>query len=93
MSNLRTMQTVSIEELGRALSEELGPKYKVSVSSPDTLKVGRSGVMPSKVVLCHDDGTTTFQVKTTGLFVSRLIQVFSVNPAVQRALTHRYPPS
>ena len=91
MPTLKTNQEVGVDDVQRALSDELGPNYRVTVASGSTLKVGRTGVIPASVEISHRDGMTMFKVATTGLIVSRLIQAFSINPRVRRALAEAYP--
>ena len=90
MSKLQTRQQVGVEEVQHRLSDELGPSYRVAVGSNSSLKVGRPGVIPSQVKVRHTEGGTTFEVRTTGLIVSRLIQAVAINPRVRRALEQLY---
>ena len=87
---VQTSQEVAVAEVQRTLSEALGPKYHVSVVSDSALKVGRTGVIPSKVELSRAHGMTTFKLRTTGLIVSRVVQAVWVNPRVRRALEQAY---
>ena len=87
---LQTKQEVDVEEAKRALADALGPKYRVSVTSGSTLKVGRAGVIPARVQVLSSGGMTTFKVQTTGLIASRVIQACSINPRVRRALRESY---
>ena len=90
MSTVQTKKDVTIESVQRALSDELGPSYRVSVDSDSTLKVGRTGVIPARVTISHTGDTTTFRIITTGLILSRIAQATSINPRVKRALEHAY---
>jgi hypothetical protein len=90
---LQTEREVGVDEACQTLADALGPKYRVSVASGSTLKVGRAGVIPAKVEVGSSHGTTTFTVHTTGLIVSRVIQACSINPRVRRALRESYPTS
>lgn len=90
MSTVQTKQEVTIEGVQDALSNELGPIYRVAVDSNSTLKVGRTGVIPAKVTVTHRGDTTTFKISTTGLILSRVAQATSINPRVKRALEHAY---
>jgi hypothetical protein len=91
MAKLQTTKAVEVEDARRTLADVLGPQYRVTVSSSSTLKVGRTGVLPSKVTLSHSGGGTSFDVRTTGLIVSRLVQAASLNPRIKRALAEAYP--
>jgi len=91
MPVLRTDSEVRVEDVHRVLSDALGPSYRVTVMSPTMVKVGRAGVIPSQVEISRSGGMTTFKVHTTGLIVSRLVQVCSVNPRVRRALQEGFP--
>lgn len=86
MAKLQTAHQVEVEELRRTLSEALGPSYRVTAQSGSTLKVGRTGVIPSRVKLSHTNGGTTFTVQTTGLILSRLVQAATINPRVRGVL-------
>lgn len=88
MSTVQTKREVSLEEVQHALSDELGPHFHVKVNPPSTLTVGRTGVIPTKVVMSRRGDTTTFKISTTGLILSRLAQATSINPRVKRALQH-----
>ena len=91
MSTLRTRRDVGTDEVVRTLTDVLGPQYRVTATSNTTLKVGRTGVIPSKVQVIRCDGITVFKVTTTGFVVSRIIQAMSINPRVRRALETAYP--
>jgi len=90
MSSVETTKTVSVDELQRVLSDALGPRYRVSSTGGSTVKVGRTGVIPSEVVVTRSDGKTVLKVRTTGLVVSRIVQATSINPRVRRALEQAY---
>jgi len=90
MSTVRTEREVTVEDVQCTLADLLGPKYHVTVASGSTLKVGRTGVIPSQVKIRRASGTTEFKVTTTGLIVSRIVQAVSLNPRVKRALERAY---
>ncbi len=90
MSQVQTKGDVTAEELEHTLSEALGPRYRVSANGRSKVKVGRTGVIPSEVEIAHANGMTIFKVRTTGLIVSRAIQVASINPRIRRALEEAY---
>ena len=89
--SVQTKQRVDIDDVQRKLSDALGPGYRVTVASGSTLKVGRTGVIPAKVKFIRSDGRTVFKVCTTGLIVSRIIQVCAINPRVRHALKKSFP--
>jgi hypothetical protein len=84
------MREVTVEDVQHALSNELGPNYRVAVDSNSTLKIGRTGVIPAKVTVICRGNTTTFKIGTTGLILSRIAQATSINPRVKRVLKHAY---
>jgi hypothetical protein len=90
MAKVQTSKEVGVEETQRRLSEALGPRYRVTIASDFTLKVGARGMLSSHVTLSHANGGTTFSVQTTGLIVSRLIQAATINPKVKRALSDAF---
>jgi hypothetical protein len=90
MAILQTNQNVGVDEVRQKLSDALGSAYRVTAVSDSTLKVGRTGVIPSRVTVSHANGGTTFKVQTSGLIVSRLVQAASINPRVRRALADAY---
>ena len=93
MSTVQTKQRVDVNAVQEALSAALGSSYRVTVASDSTLKVGRPGVIPAKLKLSWSGDTTTFKVTTTGLILSRIVQAWSINPRVQRALQESFPTS
>jgi len=86
MSTVQTKKEISVDDVRQVLSNELGSRYRVNIESNSTLKVGRSGVIPSKVTVSRHGEITTFKIATTGLIVSRIIQATSINPRIKRAL-------
>jgi len=90
MLTVQTEKELDINDVRAALVSELSANYKVTVASPSTLKVGRSGVMPSKVTMSRQGNTTTFKIAAAGLFVSRIVQAASINPRIKRILEARY---
>lgn len=91
MPTLKVSQDVGVEDVQRTLTEVLGPKFRVTIGSGSVLRVGRTGVIPSRVRVHSANGETTFQISTTGLIVSRLLQATSINPHARRALEQAYP--
>jgi len=89
MSTVQTERQLDIDDVRAALVNELSASYRVSVVSPSTLKVGRSGVIPSKVTMSRQGNTTTFKIATTGFVVSRVVQGISINPRVKRILEEK----
>jgi len=90
MSTVQVKREVTVEDVQHALSDELGPHYRVNVASNSTLHIGRTGVIPSKVTMTRRGDTTTFKITTTGLILSRVAQATSINPKVKRALENAY---
>jgi len=90
MSQVQTKQDVTVEELEHTLSEALGPHFRVNATGRSKVKVGRTGVIPSEVEIARANGMTVFKIRTTGLIVSRVIQVASINPRIRRALEEVY---
>ena len=90
MSTVQVKREVTVEDVQHALSDELGPHYRVNVASNSTLHIGRTGVIPSRVTMTRRGDTTTFKISTTGLILSRVAQATSINPRVKRALEHAY---
>lgn len=85
-----TRQEVTVEDVRHTLSDALGPRFRVTVTSDSTLSVGRTGVIPAHVHIQRAGGETTFSVRTTGLIVSRIAQVVTIYPRVRRALMEAY---
>jgi hypothetical protein len=90
MPTVRIKRELTVEDVQQTLSDELGPHYRVAVDSNSTLKIGRPGVIPSKVTMTRRGDMTTFKINTTGLILSRVAQATSINPRVKRALEHAY---
>ena len=93
VSTVQIKREVTVEEVQHALLDELGPHYRVTVDSTSTLKIRRTGMIPSKVTMTHRGETTTFKISTTGLILSRVGHATSINPRVRRALNHAYSES
>lgn len=84
-------QVVSLEDAQRALSEALGPGYKVSTKSDSSFRVHRSGVLGVIVTMSWAEGATTFRVRPEpGLLVMLFNAVYTA-PKVRRALVRAFP--
>ena len=90
MSSVQVRREVTVDDAERALSNELGPHYRVSIDSDSTIKIGRTGVIPAKLTISRRGDTTMFKISTTGLIISRIVQATSINPRVKRALENAY---
>lgn len=91
MFTVQTEKEIGIDDVRATLSDSLGRSYQVTVASASTLKVGHSGVMPTRVKMSQANGTTTFTTSNSGLLVSRLIQAVTVNRRIRQALRQAYP--
>jgi hypothetical protein len=92
MSTMPTMlkQVVGLEDVKHALSETLGPDYKVNTKSDFALTVHRSGLMGVRVTLSWSEGTTTFRVRPGGAILVLLFNTLYTAPKVRRALVRAF---
>jgi len=89
--SVQVKQEVDVEVVQRALSDALGPAYKVNVTSDSTLKVSRSTLMIATVRMRRPGGMTTFRVSGFGFLLGKLINSLTIAPKVRRALSQAFP--
>ena len=81
---------IAVEDVRRTLSEALGSKYKVNVTSDSTLKVSRSSLLIATVRMRRSGGITTFRVSGFGLLLGKLINSIVIAPKVRHALRQSF---
>ncbi|HMK99144.1 MAG TPA: hypothetical protein VK428_03050 [Acidimicrobiales bacterium] len=84
-------QVVSLEDAKRALSEALGPGYKMSTKSDSSFTVHRSGLLGVRVTMTWADGATTFRVRPEGAILVLLFNAVYTAPKVRSALVRAFP--
>lgn len=84
-------QVVSLEDAERALSEALGPGYKMSTKSDSSFTVHRSGLFGVRVTMTWAEGATTFRVRPEGGPLVLLFNAVYTVPKVHRALVRAFP--
>ena len=84
--------TVTLEDAKRALSEALGPGYKMSTKSDSSFTVHRSGLFGVRVSMTWADGATTFRVRPEGAILVLLFNAVYTAPKVRNALARAFPP-
>jgi hypothetical protein len=68
---VHSSRNVSIGDVQRALSEALGPDYRVEVTSPSSLRV-QNGVMTATTRVTHSGAGTDFRI--TGLGIAHRVR-------------------
>ena len=86
-------QVVSLEDAKRALSEALGPGYKLSTKSASSFTVHRSGLLGVRVTMSWAEGATTFRVRPEGAILVLLFNAVYTAPKVRSALARAFPPT
>jgi hypothetical protein len=89
--SVQVKQEIDSGAVQRALSDALGPAYKVNVTSDSTLKVSRSAVMIATVRMRRSGGITTFRVSSFGFLLGKLLNSLTIAPRVRHALSQAYP--
>jgi len=84
-------QRVSLGDAERAVSEALGPSYKVSTKSDSSFTVHRSGVLGVTVTMTWAEGVTTFRVTPAPGLLVMLFNALYTAPKVRRALVRAFP--
>lgn len=80
---------ITAEEVQQALSEALGPHYKVTVKSGSMLRVTHNMTWAT-VHISWSPGHTSFRVHGHGIIVLRAIDAMTVTPKVRHALEHAF---
>ncbi len=86
MSALHVDHDISVEDLQQLLAEQLGAGYKITVTSPSTLKVSRNSLMIATVRKTNDGGGIALHVSSFGLIVGRAVNALTIAPKVRHAL-------
>lgn len=86
MARLTIDREVSASELERSLSDALGARYSVNAQTETRLRVRRGAMIAVPVTLTPQGGSTVISIGTSGLLISRLVQVLVLHPALKRAL-------
>jgi len=82
-------QEISIEDVQRTLSNALGSSYKVTVTSPSTMRVSRYAGWA--VVKMHSaGGMTTFRVRGGGFLLSLIVNSLTIAPKVRHTLDRAF---
>jgi len=91
MAAIEVNRNIELESAQRALSDALGPGYRVSVSSASALKVARNFIVWATVRVSWSAGTTSFRVTPGGLIVVAGFNALYTVPKVRRALETAFP--
>jgi hypothetical protein len=81
---------ITAEEVQHALSETLGPHYKVTAKSDTRLHVTHN-IGLATVHISWSPGQTSFQVHGHGIVVLRALDALTITPKVRHALEHAFP--
>jgi len=90
VSTVQLNYEVSLEEIQRALSNALGPAYRVRATSDSMLKIKRNNVITATVRVSRSEEGTTVRVRGGGLIVARVLDSFTITPKVRHALDRSY---
>jgi hypothetical protein len=91
MSTIEVNKDVGLDDVQRALSDALGPAYRVSITSGSSLKVMRNFVTWGTVHVRRSGGRTSFRVRPGGLILAAAFNAVYTTPKIRRALDQAFP--
>ena len=91
MSTVQVKPEVGLEDMQQALSNALGPTYRVSAKSDSTLRVYRNPVIWATVRVSWSAGSTTVRVSSGGLVAVKLINALTITPRIRKVLNKAFP--
>ncbi len=90
MSTTTVSRDMTLEKIQRALSDALGPAYKVTATSDSTLKVQRFPLMTARVDVKWDEDQTTLHAAPGEVWILQGINALTIYPKVRRALSQAF---
>jgi len=81
---------VRLEDVQKALSDALGPAYRVAAKSNTVLGVHRNPVIWGSVHVSWSGGATTFRVRPGGVLLVMVLNSAYLVPKVRRALERAF---
>ena len=81
---------IPLDDLGRALSDALGPHYEVTAASDDTLKVRRFPLITAKVRAKWYGDRTTLEAIPGEVWILQGINAVTILPKLNRTLTRMF---
>ena len=91
MSTTTVSRDLTLDGIQRALSDALGPAYKVTATSDRTLKVRRFPLMTAMVDVRWDEAdTTTLHAAPGEAWIFQGINALTIYPKVRRALSQAF---
>ena len=91
MSTTTVSRDLTLEKIQRALSDALGPAYKVTATSDRTLKVRRFPLMTAMVDVRWDEAdTTTLHAAPGEAWIFQGINALTIYPKVRRAVSQAF---
>jgi len=93
VSAVQVNRDISLEEVQAALSEALGPAYRVKAMSGSALRVTRNPVIWGTVHVSWSGGTTSFRVRPGGLIVLAALNALYTTPKIRHGLSQAFPPA
>ncbi len=91
MSTTAVSRDMTLENIQRALSDLLGPAYKVTATSDSTLKVRRFPLITARVDVRWDEAhTTTLHAVPGEVWILQGINALTIYPKVRRALSQAF---
>jgi hypothetical protein len=91
VSAVMVNKEIRIEDVQRALSNNIEPAYRVSITSRSTLKVMRNFAVWGTVHVSWSDGKTSFRVRPGGLILAAAYNAIFTTPKIRRALDQAFP--
>jgi hypothetical protein len=91
MSAIEVNKDVGLEDVQRALSDALGPAYRVTITSDSSLRIMRNFVTWGTVHVRRSEGRTRFQVRPGGLILAAAFNAVYTTPKIRRALDRAFP--
>jgi arginine repressor len=91
MSTTTVSRDLTLDDIQHALSDALGPAYKVTATSDSTLKVRRFPLMTAMVNVKWDEAhTTTLHAAPGEAWIFQGINALTIYPKVRRALSQAF---
>lgn len=91
MSAIVVNKDVGLESVQRALSDALGPGYRVTATSGSSLRVVRNFIVWGSVHVSWSGGRTSFQVRPGGLILVAGFNALYTVPKIRHALDKAFP--
>jgi hypothetical protein len=91
VSAVMVNKEIRLEDVQRALSDNLGARYRVNIASHSSLKVARNFAVWGTVHVRWSEGGTSFRVRPGGLILAAAYNAIFTTPKIRRALDQAFP--